>query len=61
MQKNPFSQIKKDLVKLAQIAIDLGSSAPDFHQVAAEKTVLRVLKTYRFKKRELPKFKSISL
>jgi hypothetical protein len=59
MNKNPFGLIKKDLIKLSQIAIDLGGSAPDFHQVAAEKAILRVLKTYRFKKRELPKFKSI--
>jgi len=55
---NPFVQIRKDLVKVAQLAIDNGTHAPDFQQVQVERAIRRVLKKYAIKKRQLPTFKA---
>lgn len=55
---NPFVQIRKDLVALAQLAIDNGTHAPDFQQVYVERKIRRVLKKYAVKVRNQPKFKA---
>lgn len=55
----PYQQINKDLKTLAIIAIELGATAPDFHQVMAERKIKKILSRYLTKKRQYPKFNSI--
>jgi len=58
--KNPFIQVRKDLVDLAQQVIDLGQYAPDPQiQTYHERKVKRLLSKYHFKKSQSPKYRSI--
>ncbi len=59
MTTNPLTQIRKDLVQLAQLAIDAGSFLPaDKMQVDHERKVRRILKKYDFKIKQSPEYKA---
>jgi len=56
--KNPLVQFRADLVKLAQMSIDLGAFAASDLQVGTEKAIRRILKKYAIKKRNQPKYRA---
>lgn len=57
MKTNPLLQVKKDLKLLAQLAVDCATSLPaDGMQVDIERKIQRILKPYRLKVKERPKY-----
>jgi hypothetical protein len=56
---NPLLQIRKDLVRLAQLAIDAGIHNPhEMMQVASERQIRKLLKRYAIKTKQMPKFRA---